>query len=336
MVYQTVKEMYKRAVQIVDARFGLISNKREIIYNPEYFESCQDIQCLLTDIHRVDEIPFSDELDAYVYAYDFDDVPLTVTVDDRSIRMTGNIIQMEAGMTDRRYSLFGNLGLFFRYAMATLERYHGIFSFHASAMYNPAENDLILIVGSAGAGKTCVMLEGLKRNYQMFSTEMTHFKFDGGKCLFYKGSLIDNVRIGNFVYDFPEVPKLLGVEVPEVKDVWGTKIVIDLSGNTTAKDVLVNPDLTLLFPKIEEGREKAIFGDVTDERKIAKLLFDNATEKIAQTPLYYDSVPVGCLDSSDLMQKRLEAMQKLASGKISKIRKAKTILASPTNCMKEV
>jgi len=331
-----VQKVYNRAVQIVKAKFGLISNKKELIFNPEFFENREVIQCLLTNIYRVDEIPFSDDLDAYIHVYDVEDVPPTIAITDKEVRVVGNINQLDAQMTDRRYSLFGNLGLFFRYAMATLERYYDIFSFHASAMYNPYENDLMLIVGGAGAGKTCVLLEGLKRDYQMFSTEMTHLKFEGDKCLFFKGSLIDNVRVGNFVYDFPEVPELLGLKLPDVQDVWGTKVVVDLSSKTTSEDILVNPKLSLLFPKIEEGRQPAIFGDVTDKRKITKLLFDNATEKIAQTPLLYDSVPIGCLDGPDIMQKRLKAMQKLASGELVEIRKAKTILASPTSCLKEV
>lgn len=328
--------LYTRAVQIVKAKFGLVSNKRDLIFNPEFFEDPSVIQCLLTDIYRVDEIPFSDDLDAYFYVYDVENVPPTIVVTDKEVRVVGNISQLDAKMTDRRYSLFGNLGLFFRYSLVTLERYHDIFSFHASAMYNPCDNELFLLVGGPGSGKTCLLLEGLKRDYQMFSTEMTHLKFEGDKCLFFKGSLIDNVRIGNFVYDFPEVPKMLGLKLPDVKDVWGTKVTIDLSSKTTSEDILVNPKVTLLFPKIEEGRKEAIFGDVTDKRKITKLLFDNASEKIAQTPLYYDSVPVGCLDRSDLMQKRLKAMQKLASGEVTEIRRAKTILASPTNCLKEV
>ena len=328
--------LYKRAVQIVRAKFGLVSNKRELIYNPEFFEDRSVIQCLLTDIYRVDEIPFSDDLDAYFYVYDVDDVPPTVVITDREVRVVGNISQLDARMTDRRYSLFGNLGLFFRYSLVTLERYHDIFTFHSSAMYNPSENELLLLVGGPGSGKTCLLLEGLKRDYPMFSTEMTHLKFEDNKCLFFKGSLIDNVRIGNFVYDFPEVPQLLNLKLPEVKDVWGTKVTIDLSSKATSEDILVNPKLTLLFPKIEEGREEAIFGDVTDKRKIVKSLFDNATEKIAQTILYYDSFTVGRLDSPDLMQKRLKAMEKLVSGEFTEIRRAKTILACPRNCLKEV
>jgi len=181
-----------------------------------------------------------------------------------------------------------------------------------------------------------LLLEGLKRGYEMFSTEMTHLKLKDNKCLFFKGSLIDNVRIGNFIYDFPEVPGLLNLELPGVKDVWNTKVTVDLSSRATSEDILVNPKLTLLFPRIEEGREEAVWGDIADKRKLIKLLFDNATEKIAQTILLYDTLVVGCLDSLDLMQKRLRAVEKLVSGEFTEIGRAKTILASPRDCLREV
>jgi len=331
-----VQELYKRAVQIVRAKFGLVSNKRELIFTPEFFENRGLIQCLLTDVYRVDDIPFNEELDAYIYVYDVEDVPPTVVVTDREVRVVGNISQLDAQMVDRRYSLFGNLGLFFRYSLATLERYYDIFSFHASAMYIRGENELLLLVGGPGVGKTCLLLEGLNREYQMFSTEMTHIKFEGDRCLFFKGSLSDNVRIGNFIYDFPHVPQLLNLELPEVKDIWGTKVTIYLGSKTTSEDILVNPRVTLLFPKIEEGRDEAIFADITDKRKLTKLLFDNATEKIANTALLYESIPVGCLDSPDLMRKRLKAMERFVSGETFEIKRAKTILASPRNCLKEI
>ena len=38
-----VQELYTRAVQIVKAKFGLVSNKRELIFNPEFFEDFEVI-----------------------------------------------------------------------------------------------------------------------------------------------------------------------------------------------------------------------------------------------------------------------------------------------------
>jgi hypothetical protein len=294
------------------------------------------MQCLLTDIYRIDKIPFNEDLDAYVYVYDAENIPTTVLLTDREVRIVGNITQADSLMLDRRYSLFGNLGLFFRYCLATLERYHSIFSFHSSALYKPEKNELLLIIGGPGAGKSCFLLAGLNLGYQIFSTEMTHIKFEHDSCLFFKGSLLDNVRIGNFIYDFPQMPQLLNLELPDVKDVWDTQVTIDLSGKTTIQDILINPKVRLIFPKIEAGREKAIFKDIQDNRKLKKLLFDNATEKIANTTLLYESIPVGCLDSPYLMKKRLEAMERFINGKTFEIIEAKTILASPSNCWKEM
>jgi hypothetical protein len=67
------------------------------------------------------------------------------------------------------------MGLFFRYALTVQER-HGIYALHASAIYKPHDDELLVIVGKAGAGKTVYLLEALARGYQIFSTEMTYFR----------------------------------------------------------------------------------------------------------------------------------------------------------------
>ncbi len=332
---QKVK-LYKRAIQIIKARFGIVSNNPELIFNPEFFEATDVLQSLLTNEYQIRDVAFEQNLDAYIYMCDLLSIPPSVAVTDKEMWVAGNLGELDAKMVDRRYGLFGNMGLFFKYALTTLERYHDVFGFHASAMYIPWQNELILILGGPGAGKTVLLLEGLRRGYQIFATEMTHFQFGPEGCVFFKGSLLDNVRIGNLVYDFPEATQRLKLELPRVEDVWGTKVVADLHSVTTEEDIIVNPRVTLLFPRIEAGRDTAIIEDITDERKLIMMLFGNATEKIAGTVLLYGSIPIGSLDTPHLMRKRLKAVERFAAGDDFEIKRVKTILAGTRNCMEGI
>ena len=332
---QKVK-LHRRAIKIIKASFGIVSNTPELIFNPEFFEATDVLQSLLTNEYQISDVAFAQNLDAYIYVCDLPYTPPSVGVTDKELWIAGNLSELDVKMVDRRYGLFGNLGLFFKYCLTTLERYHDIYSFHASAMYVPWQNELILILGGPGAGKTVLLLEGLTRGYQIFATEMTHFQFGPEGCVFFKGSLLDNVRIGNLVYDFPEAIQRLKLELPEVKDVWGTKVVANLRSATTKEDMIVNPRVTLLFPRIEAGRDTAIIQDITDERKLIMMLFGSATEKVAGTILLYGSVPVGSLDTPDLMRKRLRAVERFAAGDGFEIKRVKTILAGTRNCMEGI
>ena len=188
----------RRAVRFVHARIGLVSNNQNLINNPEFFESRAVIQSLVTNVLAVPEIPYAEPLDARMVILDLPQAQPSVHVGADEVFAVADFSALEAACSDRRCSLFGNLGLFFRFALAVLERRYGIFSFHASAMYLPEENELMLVVGGAGAGKTVFLLEGLRRGYQVFSTEMTHLELRGGEVVFHKGSLVDNIRQGQF------------------------------------------------------------------------------------------------------------------------------------------
>jgi len=312
-----------------------VSNNQELIYNPEFFERVQ-IQSLLTNFYEIKEIPFDDTLDAYMYILDLPNISPAIYVTEKAIWTAGDYTDLDTKVADRRYTLFGNMGLLFRYSLATLERYHRIYSLHASAMYIPAEDELIVVVGGPGTGKTVFLLEGIIRGYQIFSTEMLYFHFGPDGCVFLKGALLDNVRLGNLLCDYPKAVEKLGLQLPETEDVWETKITIDLHSVATPDDELLNPNVTLLFPRIEAGREVAIVNDVTDKRKLKKMLFDNATEKIGATTLLYESIPIGSFDTPYLMSKRLEAIERFSSGEVFPIKRAKTILAGPQNCMEGI
>jgi hypothetical protein len=319
-------------VKIVEARIGIISNNEKLITEPRYFEG-QVMESLLTNIHSIEPIPYGDGLDAYFIVVDDPHVEPQVEVSERLLFATGDFSRYERECSDNRYSLFGNLGLFFRYLLVTLEQCHGIYSFHASSMFSPSRETLLLVVGGAGAGKTVFLLKGLEDDWQIFSTEMTHFKFTGEGYLFYMGSLYDNIRLGSLIYDFPQANRKLKIELPDVPDVWGHKIAIDM-GHISAKPQYLNPLVTVVEAKIESGREVPIVKTVTKKEKIAKLLFDNATEKIGYPFVFYDRIPVQTLDRPELAARRLKDMYRFVE-KVN-LNPVRSILAGAKNCMEGI
>jgi hypothetical protein len=329
-------DLHRRAIQIVRARLGLVSNNRDLITRSEYFVD-RVPQSLLTDYHAVDDVPWSGrsgDVDAEIRILDVRGLTPAVTLGPDHVVAAGDWTGCEAECSDRRYTLFGNLGFVFRYVIHVLERHHDTWSFHASAMVDD-KGVLWLIPGGAGAGKTVFLLEGLTRGWTIFSTEMTHLRLtaDGG-YEFYKGSLFDNIRLGTLLYDFPAVIERLGLTLPAgpaLGDPWGSKIALDLGHAETPTDVLVRPPLRIVNPKVESGRDRAIVGRLDRREKLVKLLFDNATEKQGGTVLLYDRLPLGSLDTPALMGRRLQAMQGLVER--ATIKSARTTLCGAKNCM---
>jgi hypothetical protein len=325
--------MFKRAVKIVEARIGLVSNNEKLITEARYFEG-QVMESLLTDIHSIEPIPFSDDQDSYFVVIDDPNIQPQVKITEKVCTATGDFSRYEKECSDNRYSLFGNLGLFFKYLLVTLERYHQIYSFHASSMYSPSRDTLLLVVGGAGAGKTVFLLKGLEDDWKIFSTEMTHFRFTDKGYEFYMGSLYDNIRLGNLIYDFPKANEKLQVEIPPgVTDVWGYKIAIDMR-HIAASPHYRNPRVTVVDARIESGRDTPIVKTVTRQEKIVKILFDNATEKLGPTLVFYDVIPVESFDTPELMRRRLEVMQRFVAE--VKLNPVKSVLAGAKNCMEGI
>jgi len=327
-------ELHRRAIQIVHARLGLVSNNGPLIHRAEYFRD-RVPQSLLTDYHRVADVPWDERhpVDARIDVVDAAGAEPAIALGPDRVLAVGDWTAAEAAASDRRYSLFGNLGFLFRYAIHALERYHDTWSFHASAMVDD-KGDLWLIPGGAGAGKTVFLLEGLGRGWTIFSTEMTHVRLTDGGYELYKGSLFDNIRLGTLLYDFPLVPERLGLTLPELSsigDPWGTKIALDLGHVQTPADVLLSPSLRIVAPKVESGRDRAIVGRLDRREKLVKLLFDNATEKHGGTVLLYDRLPLPSLDTPELMTRRLAAMRGLVER--ATIKSARTTLCGARNCL---
>jgi hypothetical protein len=171
------------------------------------------------------------------------------------------------------------------------------------------------------------------QDWKIFSTEMTHLRLTKKGYEFYKGSLYDNVRVGNLVYDFPEAIEKLSLKIPKVDNIWGHKITIDLEP-LQAADVYKNPRVQIASVKIESNRDKADVNVMKNADKIVWTLFKNASEKLAPPWLMYERIPVAGCDDEGLAGARLAAMRRFME--IGDVLPVKSIFAGVKSCLEGI
>ena len=147
--------------------------------------------------------------------------------------------------------------------------------------------------------------------------------------VFYKGSLFDNTRVGNLIYDFPDSIEKLKITIPETENVWSTKILVDFQPVQVVADTIENPEVTLVFPKIESQRSSADVQTVSAYSCLFNL-FLNAGEIINRPRLYYGKLAIPSFDSPERAARRLKLVKIFFEN--CKIREAKTVFAGVRNC----
>jgi hypothetical protein len=315
-----------RIIGVVKARVALVSNNSRLIADTRYFSDCA-LESLLTDYYRIDELPPGTETDGTILILDDSALPARVEPCGDFIMATGPISALERATTDKRYTLFGNQGLLYRYLLAVLEKYHNIFSFHANALYDPARNILTIVLGSGASGKSPVLLAGVAKGLKVFATELVHMQVTNGSCIFYKGAMIDNVRAGSIIFDFPELTRILDFRPPQSKDPWAVKLPLDLSPMGVESDILENPLIRILAPRTESGRQDPIIQPIEPGKELVRILFDNASEKIAEPFTIYGSLPVVGFDNGCRASHRFAAINTMI--KDAKLLSAQVVVAQP-------
>jgi hypothetical protein len=320
---------YKQALKISSATIGISSNNPGLLLQlPQKIE----VKSLLTDFHAVEKIPFSENLDGYIEVED-SETPPKYMQKNCTFKIKGPLSTLHQRSSDLRYSLWGNQGLLYRFTLYLLEKKHQIYNLHACALYNPDNDYLYVIIGGAGSGKTVYLLSGLEKGLKLFSTETVHFQIKNNISTWFIGSLVDNIRYGTLIYDFPQFfPK---VKPPSRDKVWQEKIALDLSSYKTSFSKVTDPnEIYLIFPRLEEGRKRLITNTVENENKAIKLLFDNISQKLSETFILYDSIPVMGFEEEKTAYIRLKNLQHLI--KIPNLSQISIRLSNPKNCWEDL
>jgi len=317
---------YRMGVQILETTVGLESNSRALLPR---FPPPIEVPSLLTDFRDVREIPDPVRPDGRIVLARTRSGRAEYSLSGRKAIFRGPLLDLERKTSDIRFSLWGNQGFLYRFVLHLLESRHGIFSFHAAGLYEERADRLFVVAGGAGSGKTVYLLSGLAKGLSLFSTETVHFRFEPEGLTWFKGSLVDNIRLGTLVHDFPEFcpAELAGITGDAV---WRNKIALDLSARQSSRDTLVQPSLVLVFPHIEEGRPGFVAHSMDDPNLAAKSVFDNLSQKIAETVVLYDRLPVPGFDNAALAGKRLKASQALI--KHGSVERIAAVLSNPAEC----
>lgn len=331
-------ELFKRDLCSIQARVRLVSNNQELIFTPPCLrplaaDIAPEIWNIATALHKVEAADEGRELDGYLVVLDSAHLPLHVSATANLFYLSGDIAAREATAQDKRWTLFGNLGLFFRFILSLLETQHGIYSFHASSIYNLRTNELTIFVGGPGSGKTVLLLEGLlHQGQQLFSTEMTHVRVTGEGCQFYKGALVDNIRVGTLVEDFPEILGQLSLNLAAIPDRWGKKYAVNFAAYQTASDELLNPAVTVIFPQIESRRSGIIINDHLPDHLFRRLLYDNLSEKLRESVHLYDGALL--YEFPDVAEQREKRMRFVSAFmKLPQLRR-RSVLSGVRDCGK--
>jgi hypothetical protein len=317
--------VFKIGLKILEATVGVESNRKELLPQLPFKI---EVKSLLTDFRDVERIDYSEKLDGCISIEESSREPLLEISRDKA-KLKGPFLKLTEEASDLRFSLWGNQGFLYRFALYLLEKKHRIYNFHACSVYDEQKKRLYIIIGGAGSGKTVYLLSGLAKGLKLFSTETVHFSIEGDVLSWLMGSLVDNIRLGNLIDHFPQF--LPGIGYKKNGEEWQKKIALDLSSYRTHFDRLENPSqVIIILPRIEEGRKEFILNPFEDKRKAAKALFENISQKITETFILYDRIPVLGFDNQEMADARLRAVNELAHHRT--VIKIASVLSSPYDC----
>jgi hypothetical protein len=330
-----IKERYNREIELLGMKIEINSNYRDILYDDEYFLGKNaKLHSLLSNFHRLTtlESDKKNQTDVSIVITDEPDSEFTLTKTDGTYLFSGPVKHFEKNCEDKRISIFGNMGIFSKILVRELEQ-RGIFSFHSTSFVQPGTKRLYLVLGSSGAGKSTVLLKAVKEGQQVFGTELTHFKIVDNKVVFLKGSLWQNCRMGNLVEDFPSLLDTFSISYKSNGNPWHQYLSVDLNNWQHSSDILDNPEVVILFPRIESERKKAERYRIEPDNVLYSI-YENLSDKVSPPTHLYKKVFLPSLDIESDQIKRMRASEEFI--KYADIRDCWKFLSAPEECLDNV
>ena len=199
-------------------------------------------------------------------------------------------------------------------------------------MTDESSGAVYVMIGSAGAGKTVMMLEGcLRRGFRVFATEMAHIQVGPDGLTLHKGSLYDNIRLATLLEDFPEGVDALGLAGVSGERPGDAKLAASFRRLESPRNVIKNPQLHLLFPRIEGERSRAQTETLGNRETLVRMLFENASEMIVRPRLYYGQVAFSSPDAPEDTTNRLRLVEQLVEA--ADLGQVKSVLAGTRNSL---
>ncbi|HDZ25910.1 MAG TPA: hypothetical protein ENH65_05290, partial [Candidatus Aminicenantes bacterium] len=105
--------MYKAGLKILEVKIGIESNREELLF---HFPLKTEVKSLLTDFKDVESIPYSADLDGYISVEESMEDP-SFEFSGEKARFRGPFLKLTREASDLRFSLWGNQGFLYRYAL---------------------------------------------------------------------------------------------------------------------------------------------------------------------------------------------------------------------------
>lgn len=322
---------YMRAFSLYKLNFIIESKNKELINNDEFFlGKGEHLHSLLSNFNHLQEIDPPNYPDVIFRLRDSNATAVSFTQKgDNTFELAGPLVKNETHAKDKRVCIFGNMGFFSKFLVRELEK-KGIFSIHSTSFFDPKNKRLFLVIGGSGSGKSTVLLKAISiGGIEVFGTEITHFSTGSSDIKMIKGSMWQNCRMGNLVFDFPELLEKFGLTSIE-GDLWHMYKSVPLHNLQTPESDFERLKIVILMPRIE-GERNTISINKVAKSTILFNLFQNMSDKVSPPTLLWGNHFLPSIDSSVLQIVRMSSAEKFLAS--AQIESCWNILASPGRCL---